>query len=209
MDTFSATATLRFAWRTFKRRGWFLVGATASMLVLSSAISAVASFFGDKDFGGLIGAVVNIGLSTLLSMGFTAVMIRSYDALESATVFDLWHPRPFWKFLAAELMVGILVFIGLLLLIVPGVILMLIFLFVPYLIIDKELGPIEAMKESARLTKGFRLELLLLVLLVFVLNVAGVLALLVGLLVSIPVTTLAVVHAYRTLESRTKPAPTP
>ena len=205
MDSFSATECIRFGWRTFKRRGWFLVGMTALMMVVSWAIAALAGSLGGRGGGVLLGAA-NIGLSTLLTMGFTAVMIRAHDALESAEVSDLWHPRPFWKFLAAEILTGLIVLVGLILLVIPGVILMLMYLFVPYLVIDKELGPIEALKESARITRGFRLELLLLFLIAFVLNIFGALALLAGLLVSIPVTTLALVHAYRVLALKAKGA---
>ena len=206
MDSFSAIGCIRFGWRTFKRRGWFLVGMTALMIVVSWAIAALGGSLGERDGGALLGAAVNIGLSTLLTMGFTAVMIRAHDALESAEVSDLWHPRPFWKFLAAEILTGLIVLVGLILLVIPGVILMLMYLFVPYLVIDKELGPIEALKESARITRGFRLELLLLFLIAFVLNIFGALALLAGLLVSIPVTTLALVHAYRVLALKAKGA---
>jgi len=206
MNQFSATECIRFGWSTFKRRGWFLVGMTALMLVLSWVIAGIAGAFATRDFGGFIGAVANIALSTLLSMGFTAVMIRAHDMLESVAVGDLWHPKPFWKFIVAQILVGLIVFVGLVLLIVPGIIAILVFLFVLYIVIDKELGPIEALKESARITRGSRWELLLLVLIVFVLNLVGALALLVGLLVSIPVTTLAMVHAYRMLEGKAKPA---
>lgn len=205
MNAFSATACIRFGWFTFKKRGWFLIGVTATMMVISWIIAAIAAAFGERDLGGFLGFVVNIGLSTLLSMGFTATLIRAHDTLESADVWDLWHPKPFWKFLAAELLVGVIVLGGFILLIVPGIIAMLMLLFVPYLVIDRELGPIEALKESARITRGFRWELVLLVLIVFVLNIAGALALLAGLLISIPVTTLALVHAYRTLEGKAKP----
>ena len=205
MDSFSATECIRFGWRTFKRRGWFLVGMTALMMVVSWAIAALAGSLGGRGGGGLLGAA-NIGLSPPLTMGFTAVMIRAHAALESAEVSDLWHPRPFWKFLAAEILTGLIVLVGLILLVIPGVILMLMYLFVPYLVIDKELGPIEALKESARITRGFRLELLLLFLIAFVLNIFGALALLAGLLVSIPVTTLALVHAYRVLALKAKGA---
>lgn len=173
------------------------------MLVLSWVISAISGMFVEKGGISLIGILINVGLSTLLSMGFTAVIIRAHDMLESAEVSDLWHPRPFWKFLAAQFLVGISVFVGFVLLIVPGVIAMLVLLFTLYIVIDKELGPIEAMKKSAQITKGHRWELLLLVLLAVVINIVGAVALFVGLIVSIPVTALAIVHAYRTLEKKT------
>lgn len=176
---------------------------TALMLILSWVIGAlIGGMFGSGKGLGFLGFLANVALSTLLSMGFTAVMLHSHDALESVTIGELWHPKPFWKFLGAQFLVGLVVLVGLLLLIVPGVVAALAFMFVLYLVIDKELGPIKAMKESVRITRGNRLQLLLLALLVFVLNIVGLVALLVGLFVSIPVTTLAIVHAYRVLRQQ-------
>lgn len=201
---------IRAGWQTFKRRKWFFVGVTALMMIISWMIGAIAGALGEDGGLALLGVLLNIGLSTLLSMGFAAVMLRSYDTVESAELGELWHPKPFWKFLAAQILIGISVVIGLVLLIVPGIILMLMFILTPYIIVDRELAPIAAMKESARITKGRKWELLLFVLIAFVLNLVGAIALLVGLLVSIPVTTLALVHAYRELaKSAGAPATVP
>jgi uncharacterized membrane protein len=74
-------------------------------------------------------------------------------------------------------------------------------MFVPYIVIDRGLGPIEAMKESWRVTKGHKWQLFLLFLALIGLNILGAIALIVGLLVTIPITMLAAAHAYRTLTS--------
>jgi uncharacterized membrane protein len=96
------------------------------------------------------------------------------------------------------------------LLIVPGVILGLMFLFTTLIVIERELGPIEALSESNCLTRGHKWPLLGFMLLLLLVNLLGLLALVVGLLVSIPVTTLAFVHAYRVSwaarQSRAQPA---
>ena len=57
----------------------------------------------------------------------------------------------------------------------------------------------EAIKESWRLTKGHKWSILRLAVLMTLVNVLGFLLLLVGLLVTIPVTMLAFVRAYRVL----------
>ena len=194
--------SIRFGWATFKKRAWFFVGVTAILLVTSWLIGEFSELFGDRDLGGLAGALVSIGLSSLLSLGFTALFIRAHDSLESADVKDMWHPQAYWRFLAAELLTGIAVFLGFILLIIPGIIAILAFLFTQYLVIDKGLGPIAAMKESARITKGVRWELLLFVFIALAINILGFIALFVGLLVSIPVTMLSLVHAYRTLQTK-------
>ena len=60
-------------------------------------------------------------------------------------------------------------------------------------------GPIDAMGESNRITRGHKWQLFGFVLLLLLINLLGLLALVVGILVSIPVSTLAFMHAYRVL----------
>ena len=98
----------------------------------------------------------------------------------------LWHPRPFWKFLAASILVGLAIGIGFVLLIVPGILAMVFFIFSTVIVIDRDLGPIEAMKESMRIGRGYRWSLLGLVVLLALIVFVGMLALFVGLLVAMP-----------------------
>jgi uncharacterized membrane protein len=73
-------------------------------------------------------------------------------------------------------------------------------MFVPYLIVDKKMSVGDALRESSRMTLGRKWQLLGFLGLVVLINILGAILLLVGLLVSIPVTMLAFAHAYRTLE---------
>jgi uncharacterized membrane protein len=66
-------------------------------------------------------------------------------------------------------------------------------------VIDRDLGPIKAMKESKGITRGNKWPLLGFLLLLTLINLLGLIVLVVGLLVSIPISWLALVHAYRTL----------
>lgn len=93
--------------------------------------------------------------------------------------------------------------VGFVLLIVPGVVVALTFMFTTFIVIDRALGPIEAMKESRRITHGHKWTLLGFSLMLVLINLLGILALVVGLLVTIPVSSLALVYAYRQLGGRT------
>jgi len=141
------------------------------------------------------------------SMGATAFYIAAHDNPDGAELSMLWHPRPFWKYLAVSILLAIVIGIGLALLIVPGIILFLMFMFSTFIVIERGLGPIDAMSESRRLTRGHKWELLAFVGLLFLINLLGLLALIVGILVSIPVSALAFVHAYRALGGRVEPSP--
>ena len=210
---FSAGAAIRFGWETFKRRPWFFIG-SAFLILLASGLSngltsAIdAAFTGSVEDPSIVGTVINLALGTLISMGVTAFYLAAHDNPDTADLSLLWHPQPFWKFLGASLLLSFTVAVGFVLLIVPGVIFALMFMFAPFIVIERELGPIDAMKASNQLTRGHKWQLLGFVLLLVLINLLGLLALVVGLLVSIPVSTLAFVHAYRVLGGRpeTRPA---
>lgn len=202
MNSLSVGDSIRFGWETFKKRPWFFVGVTLLIMILSGIASSITGMFGEDSPLAALGVVVNIVLSTFIGMGATAFYLKAHDAPEAVESNELWHPSGFWRYLGATLLSGIIVVLGLILLIVPGIILMLMFVFVAYAVIDRGLGPIEALKESRRITAGSRWQLLGLVLAVAGINILGILCLLVGLLITIPVTSLALVHAYRTLEHR-------
>jgi uncharacterized membrane protein len=95
---------------------------------------------------------------------------------------------------------GILVIVGLILFIIPGIIAILALMFSNYLIVDKGLSFVEAMKKSYRITRPHWMQLFLFLIILVVFNVAGALLLFIGLLISVPVSMLAMAHAYRKLE---------
>lgn len=202
MDTFSVRESVGFGWRTFKKRPWFFVGISLLIAILSGIASSLASLFSDDGGASLIGTIVNIGLSTLIGMGSTAFFLKAHEAPDAVQSADLWHPSGFWQYLAATLLAGCSIVIGLILLIVPGIILALMFMFVSYIVIDRSMGPIEALQESRRITDGHKWNLLGFALALIGINILGLLCLVVGLLVSVPVSSLAIVHAYRVLSAK-------
>jgi len=204
---FSIKSALGFGWETFKRRPWFFVGATLVIFLLYIAAGALTgtidyALTGDtKNYSG-VGSILDWLIGTLISMGAVAFYLKAHDNPEQVTLSALWHPHPYWSYLAATVLVGLVIVLGLLLLIVPGIIFGLMFMFTSFIVIDRALGPIDAMKESKRITSGYRWRLLGFVLLLALINLAGVIALVVGLLVTVPVTSIAFANAYRVLSDR-------
>lgn len=209
MHTLSVEDCLRFGWETFKKRPWILIGA----FLLAMVIAAIPGMFGPQpEFGpdgkiipqpmtvyDLVVTLISVVVSIFVGMGLTTFSLRAHDNIEGVQIADLWNPAPFWRFLFAHILTAIAIALGFLALIVPGVILAMGLAFVPYLVIERGLWPIDAMKESWRITKGHKWQLLLLFLALLLVNLLGLLALFVGIFVSVPVTMLAFAHAYRTL----------
>jgi uncharacterized membrane protein len=208
---FTVGSAIRFGWETFKTRPWLFVGASIVIFFAYGIVGAITGGI-DKAMGATpedpsaIGSIINFVLSTFVGMGVTAFYLAAHDNPETVDLSTLWHPQPFWKYLVAEILVGLAIGVGFILLIIPGIIATIFFMFTTFIVIDKELGPIEAMKESMRIGRGYRWPLLGLIVLLLLIMLLGVIALFVGVLVAMPVASLAFVHAYRTLSGSTGPS---
>lgn len=209
MNTFSVKESLKHGWNTVKSRPWIFVQIGILLFLVNIAmnlVQTVLEYAGEQSgdivalLFGLVSLVLGICVSFLISMGETAFFLRAHTEPENVSFKDLWHPHPFWKFLGASLLAGLMILGGLILLIVPGIIVGLMVMFVGYIVIDEKLGPVDAIKRSMALTKGNRWKLFQLALATVALNILGFLALLVGLFITIPVSFIAMVHAYRALK---------
>ena len=229
---FSPSSALRFGWETFKKRPWLFVGAfvlvgLAQVVVESLSRAVDAPFGGAESDYAFLGALISLACNTLISMGVTAFGLAAHDNPETVELSALWHPHPFWKYLGLTILFSIIIVavfllglslvtalgrdaglvVGVPLLVVLAVILSLMLLFSGFLVIDRGLGPIEALKESHRITQGYKWTLFVFCLLLVLVNLAGLLALIVGIFVSAPVSLLVLTHAYRVLSGGAVPRP--
>ena len=209
---FTIGSALRFGWETFKKRPWFFIGASiafAFAYLVASLVSGIIDTLlgGSAENPTLVGSLLDFILGIFISMGMTAFYLAAHDNPETVELSALWHPQPFWKFLGASILMYLAIIIGLALLIVPGLIAIVLFMFTTFIVIDRGLGPIEAMKESMRIGRSDRWTLLGLFALMMLIFVAGIMAAFVGLLVAMPVATLTFVHAYRILSAKASLAP--
>ncbi|MCU0795073.1 MAG: DUF4339 domain-containing protein [Akkermansiaceae bacterium] len=100
----------------------------------------------------------------------------------------------------ASILYGLMVFLGLLLLIFPGIYLALKYGQYLNAIVDKDLGVFDSLQYSARITEGQKGNLFLLGLVCFFIVVAGLLALIVGVIFAYPIAWVATMLAYRWLQ---------
>jgi len=124
---------------------------------------------------------------------------------KKADVSELWsNYAKFFHYLGAGILFGLMVLLGSILLIIPGIYLALRFQFFGELILDKDMGIMDSLSGSWKLTKGFAFDLFVLALVSFVVTILGVLALLVGVLVAAPVVYAGRLAAYNFLLKENK-----
>jgi len=139
-----------------------------------------------------------------LYAGLLKIILSVTDGRETR-IGDLFSAGDvFISYLLGSILFGLIMAVGILLLIVPGLIFSVMFLFYGFFIVDKHMGPVEALKASAALTKGVRWQLFGFILILSLLNVAGALLLAVGLFVTVPVSWVAIAFVYRKLLPQTQ-----
>jgi uncharacterized membrane protein len=196
---------LAFGWKTFKACPWLFVAVPLLLFAISLGIGLVEGLlefvFGKEKMELLINLEGFI-TTLLMGIGVTTLYLKAHDHVNKVELRDLWNPKPFWRYLGVCFLGSIPVILGLVLFIVPGIIIALAFSFAGVLVIEKGLGPVEALKESVRLTRGHRFELFKLAVATLIINILGLCALIVGLFVTVPVSQLAFMHAYRTISKK-------
>ncbi len=108
-------------------------------------------------------------------------------------------PRIFWQVLLASLFIGLMVSFGFVLFVIPGIFGLGIWMFTFLFITDRGLDFWDAMEASRTVARKDYLEFALFALVLLVLNMCGVLAIGVGVLLTLPISFAAITCAYREL----------
>jgi len=163
-------------------------------------------------FASLFSTILMFVIGQLMAIGWLRIAL---DAIDGRPVsadriresFGVLVP-----YLIGAIIFGIAVSIGMVLLIVPGIIVILVFGFYGWIIVDGvRKDAIEALRRSAEITRGERLHLFVFGILLMLFNILGLIVLVVGVLVTSAISVLAVAHVYRQLEASAagarRPAP--
>ena len=144
-------------------------------------------------------------ISLVIGLGLIRAALIILDG-RSPEVSDLLSTKDLVPYILASLLTGVIVVFGLVLCIIPGLIAGFLLQFFGYAIVDRRSDtgtgapssdPIGAMRTSYEIASKNVGNLLVLALLCLVLNLVGALLCGLGLIVSLPVTAIAIAYAWR------------
>jgi membrane-anchored glycerophosphoryl diester phosphodiesterase (GDPDase) len=182
----------RQLWRHFLPL--FLIGIIYVVLSYAIAIpewiaTGAMTFSGVSDdmFASVFSAVSFLyGIFFLYPLGYgqSFAYLRAARG-ENVEVQDLFGAfKNYWSAIGSMILVTIIVIVGLILLIVPGIIFACKLAFVPYLVVDKKRSVTDAIGESWRMTNGHAWKVFLIGLLAIPIGLVGLIILLVGVIIS-------------------------
>lgn len=193
MKTIEIRESFKLGWKKFMERPWYLVGLMALLIMLTVVMASRAMF----------SALAYIALG-----GYTAVLLAHVKGSSTSIddMFDLVDKRWIY-FVFASALKTLLILLGFVCLILPGIYIAVRLMFVELLIIDKSMRPVEALRASIAMTKGHFWKLLALVFTMLVVILLGLVLVVVGVLPASIIATFAIMHVYLTLSAQPEQAP--
>lgn len=185
-----------FGWQMFKRNYQFLL-LFGLCYIGVLIVESIARKMNEGAAGSWVIALATFVLDLIIGIGLVQVSLKVSRGQEAKLQELFGETKYLLNYFLASLLYVVVVLFGTLLLIVPGIIWAIKYGNFKYLVIDKNLGPVQAIKESGRITYGYKKKLFLLGLVLFCIVLGGALLLGVGLFIAFPVTTLASTYAYR------------
>lgn len=182
------THCLARSWNLLLKHFWLLFGTTGLVFIITIGV----------EFIPVVGSFIGMAFGLVLWAGLDWLFLKLIRG-EPATFADAFagFKIQFPQLVAASIISSVLVVLGILFCVLPGLYLIITWLsFGPILIIDKRLGSWEGLELSRKVATGSFWTITTLFLLTIALIVGGLLALGVGLFLALPLTTGAKVYAY-------------
>lgn len=195
---FYFSRVIRYGWGVFRDHAPFLIGLYVFLIAFALANQFIATVLA-REVSLMLGSGVFLAgllFSVLLWMGLKHLMIRLVRRQRVRHEMLLTPAPHLGSYIVATLLYQLVTLIGFLLFIIPGIIWSVQYLFFRHLIVDRGLGPFEALSMSAKITEGVRGELFLFVLALVCINLLGAAVFGIGLLVTLPWSELVLARVY-------------
>lgn len=231
-ERISGPSAVSSAWSAFKKNWKFIVPAVLVTVVVYVVLQALQQNSQQHVFLSLIVALIATIVGIAVTLGWSNIVLKlvrnhSVDWNDFKTNTKSWFPYFLARLIYALFMIVAALVIGAPLililgsaitaspvLMVIGIILSLAgvvlfiwiairYMFVSFVIIDHpQMGAWSIMKESARLTKGHTVELFVFGLLLLLVNIVGLILIVIGLIITVPVSKIAAGYVYEQLKGK-------
>lgn len=193
----TARQVFSLGWEKVRGQLGFFIG----LQFVVSAILIILALIAERGYSRILTYLI-ITFSPFISAFFGAASLNIYIMAHDGkkpTMKDLFNAPNYWRLIWSSFLVGIVVSLGTVLLVLPGLFLAVALTFVPFLIIDQGLTIKAAFTQSYRASVDNFGKVLAVMVLGILLNILGAIPFGLGLLITVPVTIMALIVLYRTL----------
>ena len=196
-NSFSISEILDFSWQRFKKKPFFWVIIVCIPAIISNIFSPFEFNPEDMTFSISGTKAFIFFFSTYLSAAIVGMSINYMRGNDEEFLSLLRLSLPVLiQYILGNLFVAILICLGCVFFILPGIYIAMRLFFVQYLIIDKKQSFVDAIQTSWFMTEGSVVPLFLYLLTTLGVVIVSVLCLVIGLLIALPIVSLATAYLY-------------
>lgn len=207
MKTLVISQILNKSWELFKAQAGMLVALIFVYVLTSSVLSFIRQeYFHEYDFTSILFTILYYIINLILSLGLVRIAINVVDEkrVDLDLLFSERNGTLLLHYFFGGFFIAIVVIIGFVFLIIPGIYLMLRLQFFQYALIEQEQADFWiAINESWEMTKGKVWDLLAIAVCCFLIIILGILAFLVGIFVAYPLVLIIYAVVFRILNPTT------
>ncbi|MCX5776862.1 MAG: hypothetical protein NTX32_04470 [Candidatus Firestonebacteria bacterium] len=211
MEIIKKKEAIKAGWELTKKNLGFAIVVMFVYMLISTGGSGIQALV-EKYYGfGIL--YFNVWLiyfffSIFLCLGYLKIFIQLYEGKKAELVTLFNNYEEYFDFLVCYILYVLIVMAGIVLFVIPGIIWALKYQFALYLVIDKKMKPLEAIRMSGKITMGHKVNLFLFMFVVLGVCILGFLCCCIGIIPAAIVVTFALIHIYKSLvadyENRTK-----
>jgi uncharacterized membrane protein len=186
MKPFSIKEVIRLSWQSFAAHAPLFLGTCMILLALDLAFGMATDRVGQQSVGGMVISIFSITVAVVVQLGLYRMwidLVRGKEARIEQMFSEYEHS---FRYFSATIVYALIVVIGCVLFIVPGIIFAIKYGYYGYAMVDRKLGIQESLKLSATITHGAKWDILALWLSMCVLIAVSAIPFGLGLLVTVP-----------------------
>ena len=199
---------ISYGWEKFKQYPGQFIGLVLVVFLIQFVWSFISNLI-QPDVNGIFGWLMSIALAGIgLALAFIVEAGLWRAALgvtkgREPSFSQLTEGTNFGPYALTAILVGLGTAVGLLLCIIPGIIWLVLTAYAPILSLEKGMSPGEAISTSIGWVRENAGTVFLLLLACWLLGIVGVIACCIGVLVTYPISRVAIAYSYRALNNET------
>lgn len=207
---FKISEVFKTSWKQTRSQIWVLSGLLIGYLIISFTLSIFSSPVTSEGLSGLTTGVIlmnllSIILGCIFALGYVKNVFQALDGDEPQFSAYGQQARKILTYFVSDILLCLIVCIGLVLFILPGIYLAVRLQFFTAIIVEENGGIISSLKKSWEITNGQFVPLLLLFFTMLGIIILGTLLFVVGLFVAIPLIFMMYAYVYRKLSAPVLP----
>ena len=196
---FSISEVCSTSWQRLKSQIWVLAGLMIGIVIISIIVNVCTAFAQGSIAGSIIANLIGVIVSGFLALGYIRNIFQALDGDEPQTSAYRQEAPKVITYFVANLLLGIITVVGLVLFIIPGIYLLLRLQFATAFIVEEDAGIMESLKRSWEITRGQEMPLFLLMLAMIGFLLLGLIVFVIGVFVTAPYVYMIYCYTFRKL----------